>query len=155
MIWLSIDRRGGRNEDLLRDLAYVVFLYKSLSCRCVARFPSNRQRKSALSQNSGELHGLAPDIKRSEAVFQVDPLVVVELHILRHHLFDFGTARKSSPIQALCFQRPEKIFHRRIVIGTSRTGYRRLNVVLSSGHDCTSCCSSYSTTGGAFFHCPF
>ena len=26
---------------------------------------------------------------------------------------------------------------------------------ISSGHDSTSCCSFYSTTGGAFFHCPF
>ena len=41
-------------------------------------FPANRQRKSAQSQNSGELHGLAPDFKRSEAVLQVDPLIVVE-----------------------------------------------------------------------------
>ena len=27
------------------------------------------KQKSSLSQNSGELHGLAPDLKRSEAVF--------------------------------------------------------------------------------------
>ncbi len=27
------------------------------------------KEKSALSQKSGELHGLAPDLKRSEAVF--------------------------------------------------------------------------------------
>ena len=35
----------------------------------VDRSPANRQTKSSLSQNSGELHGLAPDLKRSEAVF--------------------------------------------------------------------------------------
>ena len=46
------------------------------------------KEKSVQSQNSGELHGLAPDFKRSEAVFQVDPLIVVESHILRHRLFD-------------------------------------------------------------------
>ena len=72
------------------------------------------KEKSAQSQNSGELHGLAPDFKRSEAVLQADPLIIVKLHILRH-LFDFGLARKFSQIQALCFQCPEKIFHCRIV----------------------------------------
>ena len=87
------------------------------------------KQKSVQSQNSGELHGLAPDFKGSEAVFQVDPLIVVESHILRHRLFDFGPARKFSPIQALCFQRPEKIFHCRIVIRASGAGHRRLNVV--------------------------
>ena len=79
------------------------------------RSPANRQIKKPLSQNSGELHGLAPDFKGSEAVFQVDPLIIVKLHILRHRLFDFGPARKFSPIQALCFQRPES----RIVIRAS------------------------------------
>ena len=87
------------------------------------------KEKSAQSQNSGELHGLAPDFKGSEAVFQVDPLIIVELHILRHCLFDLGPAGKFSPIQALCFQRPEKIFHCSIVIRTSGTGHRWLNMV--------------------------
>ena len=70
---------------------------------------STDKEKSALSQNSGKLHGLAPDLKRSKAVFQVDPLIVVGSHILRHRLFDFGPARGYSPIQAFRFQRPEKI----------------------------------------------
>ena len=82
------------------------------------------KEKSVQSQNSGELHGLAPDFKGSEAVFQVDPLIVVESHILRHRLFDFGPARKFSPIQALCFQCPESS----IVIKASGAGHRRLNV---------------------------
>ena len=64
------------------------------------------KQKSTLSQNSGKLHGLAPDFKRSEAVFQVDPLIIVELHILRYRLFGFSPARKFSSIQALRFQRP-------------------------------------------------
>ena len=51
------------------------------------------KEKSAQSQNSGELHGLAPDFKRSEAVLQVDPLIVVESHILRHRLFDLVLSR--------------------------------------------------------------
>lgn len=33
------------------------------------RSPANRQIKKPLSQNSGEVHGLAPDFKGSEAVF--------------------------------------------------------------------------------------
>ena len=82
------------------------------------------KEKNTQSQNSGELHGLAPDFKRSEAVLQVDPLIVVESHILRRRLFDFGPARKFSPIQALCFQRPESS----IVIKASGAGHRRLNV---------------------------
>ena len=91
---------------------------KKLARACVSRWTVPRltdKEKSAQSQNSGELHGLAPDFKRSEAVLQVDPLIVAELHILRYRLFDFSPARKFSPIQALCFQCPEKIFHCRIV----------------------------------------
>ena len=87
------------------------------------------KQKSSLSQNSGELHGLAPDLKRSEAVFLINTLIAVDLHIFRHRLFDFGPAQEFSPIQALCFQRPEKIFHCRIVIRASGTGHRRLNAV--------------------------
>ena len=69
---------------------------KKLARACVSRWTVPRltdKEKSAQSQNSGELHGLAPDFKRSEAVLQVDPLIVVESHTLRHRLFDLVLSR--------------------------------------------------------------
>lgn len=47
-------------------------------------------------------------------------------------LFNFGTRREVSAVQAFGFQGAEKIFHRSIVVGAARAGHGRRNVVFLS-----------------------
>ena len=83
----------------------------------------------ALSQNSLELGGLAPDFGRSEAVFHVDTLIIVKLDIFSYSLLHFGTAGKIHTVQAFRLQRTKEVFRSGIVIRASGTGHRRLKMV--------------------------
>ena len=91
--------------------------------------PKKRHENKSHSQKIARSDGLAPDFKRSEAIFQVNAFVIVEVNILSNELFKLAAGSEASPVQALRLERPEEIFHDGVVIGASGSGHRRSEVI--------------------------
>lgn len=83
----------------------------------------SRQKKQTLSQNMMRLRGLAPNFKRSKAVFHINTLIVVEMDILIHQLLNLLSSCWFAPVKAFGFECSEEIFHQSIVIRTSASGH--------------------------------
>jgi len=78
------------------------------------------------------LRGLAPDFNRGEADFERNTLKIVELNVFGNELLNFGTRGEVSAVQAFGFQGSEEVFHRSIVVGATRAGHGRRNMVFLS-----------------------
>ena len=80
---------------------------------------------------------------RSIAVGDQPLLAVLTFDQFFNLLFAQSEMGTDLPVRFSCGLSPEHLFA------------ERLYLCILSGRDSTSCCSFYSTTGGAFFHCSF
>ena len=66
----------------------------------------------------------------SEAVFQVHAFVVVEGNILGNELLKLLAGSEVRPVQTLCLEHSEEIFHDGVVIGASGSGHQQSAAIL-------------------------
>lgn len=76
-----------------------------------------------MSYQKSSLRGLAPDFIRSEVIFRVDALKIVEAHVLSDRILKLRRSSVMSMIQTFGLERTKEVFHDNVVERPTRSGH--------------------------------
>lgn len=83
----------------------------------------NGCKKKNMSYQKSSLRGLAPDFIRSEVIFRVDALKIVEAHVLSDRILKLRRSSVMSMIQTFGLERTKEVFHDNVVERPTRSGH--------------------------------